>query len=883
MHHPPKRYLAALLTLMLAFAMPASVFAEGELPSKFDLRDRGVVTPVKLQEPWGDCWSHSAIAAAETSILSKMGSTYADTGLDLSERHLAWYVTQPVTENISTSQAGEGLHVYNTEASANHVFDFGGREQCAATLFAQGIGPMPEQDYPNKGAEGRLALDDLRANKEAYIASRVVFYRDMYWYASDNQLRTMAEADYRSVIARYERYDAYSPLDDWSINEPDEPGSGKLKGTSYTLTDNNIFTYWARLEGDGTVDSAERYDRSPVYTDGSYNLYQENIDQIKAEVHEGRGVSVGLTISSERFNYETWAAYDRTHAAGASHVACIVGWDDNYAASNFTHTTNASGKVLWDDANEAREETTPPANGAWIVKNSWGSQTDLVPNGLTAADGTTKDAHGGDWGIKDSEGKHTGYFYLSYYDGTITVPESYDFEIKANNDQQDALQLDYLPASVAEWSHMDDKLMWEANVFTLEKDMRIDEVATRIRMSDKVPLEGFTCKFELYKLHDGATNPDDGELLTTCTREFERQGYHRTALDAPVYLRAGDRLGIVVQQSHIFDDNTTMYCASAQEADGYRERHSDPVYGTPVLNEGESFWKMVGITDKEEASQDGWLDMTAPLTEEILVYLKPDITANPSILDFYLRSYEGKPLKDFFNIDNFCIKAFGEPIDETSIFVDVDSSTAHANDIYWLATSGISEGWKLADGTAEFRPYANVARADMAAFLCRLASKWGLIKEGWEPQDVSPFKDVNEKTPHYREIMWLAQSGISEGWTLSDGSKEFRPYANIARADMAAFLNRLALKRDGLVSTSDDSAFTDVSAATAHAEDILWLAQNGISEGWKHADGTAEFRPYANVARADMAAFLHRMDALQRPSITLGEDELELGQNDSLV
>jgi hypothetical protein len=42
----------------------------------------------------------------------------------------------------------------------------------------------------------------------------------------------------------------------------------------------------------------------------------------------------------------------------------------------------------------------------------------------------------------------------------------------------------------------------------------------------------------------------------------------------------------------------------------------------------------------------------------------------------------------------------------------------------------------------------------------------------------------------------------------------------------------------------------------------MWLAESGISEGWKHEDGTAEFRPYANVARADMAAFLHRMDAL---------------------
>ena len=196
------------------------------------------------------------------------------------------------------------------------------------------------------------------------------------------------------------------------------------------------------------------------------------------------------------------------------------------------------------------------------------------------------------------------------------------------------------------------------------------------------------------------------------------------------------------------------------------------------------------------------------------------------------------------------------------VFTDVDETTDHEADIYWLAKNGISEGWKLEDGTAEFRPYSDVARADMAAFLYRLATKWGLADKEWQPQGTASFTDVDESTAHYREIMWLAENGISEGWKLEDGTAEFRPYANVARADMAAFLHRLQLLCANPAPNTGGASFTDVDESTPHHADILWLANNGISTGWKHEDETAEFRPYANVARADMAAFLHRMDAL---------------------
>lgn len=184
-------------------------------------------------------------------------------------------------------------------------------------------------------------------------------------------------------------------------------------------------------------------------------------------------------------------------------------------------------------------------------------------------------------------------------------------------------------------------------------------------------------------------------------------------------------------------------------------------------------------------------------------------------------------------------------------FGDVGSDLDHADDISWLATKGVTMGWNNGDGSYSFRPYKDVARADMAAFLYRLAGS-----PEYSAPASSPFADVTSETPHYTEICWLADQGISEGWTERDGSKTFRPYNNVARADMAAFLYRLA---GSPTYTASNPSFDDVDTKTAHYKEICWLAEWGITRGWQEKDGSCTFRPFNSVARADMAAFLHRI------------------------
>ena len=81
---------------------------------------------------------------------------------------------------------------------------------------------------------------------------------------------------------------------------------------------------------------------------------------------------------------------------------------------------------------------------------------------------------------------------------------------------------------------------------------------------------------------------------------------------------------------------------------------------------------------------------------------------------------------------------------------------------------------------------------------------------------------------------------------------------DVARADMAAFLYRLAGSPSFTPTEQDTSFFTDVTPDTPHAAEVWWLAHAGISTGWNEPDGTHTFRPMNSVVRQDMAAFLYR-------------------------
>lgn len=222
----------------------------------------------------------------------------------------------------------------------------------------------------------------------------------------------------------------------------------------------------------------------------------ENDDHIKAAIMDYGAVDITYDHDMTCNIDYGWDGTNHTiYKSGTvsywPHAVCAVGWDDNYPATNFTHT--------------------PPGNGAFLLRNSWGA------------------------GYFD-------YMWISYYDsglGTYEAPKVFLSEPVTNYDH--IYQYDrFGQTRVAGYASYTG---WFANVYTAEGSNSAVAAASWYAVAANTA-------YTLYVYVDPIDGPlGGGGPAVTVSGSFDEAGYHTVKLPTQVLLSEGQQFSVVVQQT----------------------------------------------------------------------------------------------------------------------------------------------------------------------------------------------------------------------------------------------------------------------------------------------------------------------------------------------
>lgn len=266
-------------------------------------------------------------------------------------------------------------------------------------------------------------------------------------------------------------------------------------GIGFSKESTSSYYKYANANGYYTyIPDADYYKQDFMLQDATY-FSMNDTTAIKSFLMEYGALSVSYYHDDNYYNYLTDAYYDPNyHDDGGyeimtNHAVTLVGWDDDYPASNFS-------------------PYRPASDGAWLLKNSWGSY----------------------WG-------DDGYFWISYEDHHLTDGSAVGYFLNEVPLGSEVYQIDgsgspyYLSNS--------NKQFREANIFTAIEDTYLNRISFYVI--------GLDIEYKI-EIHTNVTSgkPTSGNLALSQEGFVSYGGYHVIDLDEAVKLKAGENFSVVL-------------------------------------------------------------------------------------------------------------------------------------------------------------------------------------------------------------------------------------------------------------------------------------------------------------------------------------------------
>jgi C1A family cysteine protease len=284
------------------------------------------------------------------------------------------------------------------------------------------------------------------------------------------------------------------------------------------------------------------------------------------------------STSSAYFNYAIGtdgkhiSAYCYTGSAYVNHAVDIVGWDDAYPAANFATAANGG--------------TPAPGDGAFIVRNSWGTG----------------------WG-------DDGYFYVSYYDTSIGYGESSPMAAFDNADPTSnysrIYQYDPLgwtgQAALGESIGPNSDVAWFANRFMAWATGQLTAVSFYAASPNAA-----------YEIYTGSEPATATQLAGSGA--FAMPGYHAVILDTPAPVTVGQDFTVAVKLTTPgnnypipLEEKIAGYSSGATSSPGESFVSPDGTTWTDITSLGTTY-QTANVCLKAFAQTTNLSDVTPPVT-----------------------------------------------------------------------------------------------------------------------------------------------------------------------------------------------------------------------------------------------------------------------------